>query len=328
MVGTCLFEGQASIDDFDVGVTLGTGSFGRVRFAIHRTTGKRCAIKMLKKAEVMKFQQVEHMISEKEILTMLSKDPHPFMVNLLATFNDKKYIFMVLDYVIGGEFFTHLRSAGCFDSNTARFYAGQVTLIFESLHNKDIIYRDLKPENLLLDKDGYLKLTDFGFAKKVEFKTYTLCGTPEYIAPEVLLNKGHGKGVDWWTLGILMYEMLTGDPPFVDVDPMGIYQKILGGRLTFPKSYDKGAKSLTKKFLTHDLTKRYGCLKNGTKDVKRAKWFADFDWNGMIRKELDPPIIPKVENDNDTSNFEEYEESEIEANCDPIKPEEDPFTEF
>ncbi len=157
-----------------------------------------------------------------------------------------------------------------------------------------------------------MKITDFGFAKKVDFKTYTLCGTPEYIAPEVLLNKGHGKGVDWWTLGILMYEMLSGEPPFVDNDPMGIYQKILGGKLCFPRRYDKAAKSLTKKLLAHDLTKRYGCLKNGARDIKRAKWFVDMDWVALLRRQLNAPIVPEVAHESDTSNFEEYPDSEIE----------------
>ena len=181
---------------------------------------------MLKKAEVVRLQQVEHILNEKVILAQID---HPFIVTLGCTFQDDKLLYMVLEYVVGGEFFTHLRTAGRFDNATSRFYSAQITMIFEYLHDQDFIYRDLKPENLLLDKDGYLKITDFGFAKRVAFKTYTLCGTPEYIAPEVLLNKGHGKGVDWWTLGILNYEMLAGQPPFVDDDPMGIYQQILAG---------------------------------------------------------------------------------------------------
>lgn len=139
---------------------------------------------------------------------------------------------MVLEYIVGGEFFTHLRKAGRFDHVASKFYATQIILVFEYMHTSDFIYRDLKPENLLLDKYGFLKITDFGFAKRVAFKTYTLCGTPEYIAPEVLLNKGHGKGVDWWTLGILLYEMMAGQPPFVDDDPMGIYQQILAGKVS------------------------------------------------------------------------------------------------
>ena len=201
---------------------------------------------------------------------------------------------MALEYVPGGEFFTHLRKAGRFNNHTTKFYAAQITLIFEYLHLDKIIYRDLKPENLLLDREGYLKITDFGFAKRVEFKTYTLCGTPEYIAPEVLLNKGHNKGVDWWTLGILNYEMLAGQPPFVDDDPMGIYQKILSGNLVFPRYFDRSARSLIKKLLTADLTKRYGCLKGGANDVKNHKWNLKFDWTSLYHRAIPAPLIPTV----------------------------------
>lgn len=147
------------------------------------------------------------------------------------------------------------------------FYSAQITLIFEYLHSKNVVYRDLKPENLLINTDGYLKLTDFGFAKIVDGRTYTLCGTPEYLAPEILLNKGrrdwqgHGKAVDWWTLGILLYEMIAGIDPFNDDDPMAIYQKILKGKVVFPKGFDKDAKSLVKHLLVADLSKRYGNLK-------------------------------------------------------------------
>ena len=159
-----------------------------------QSTGSFWALKMLKKAEVIRLQQVEHMISEKTILSSLD---HPFIVRLAGTFQDVKFLYMVLEYIVGSEFFTHLRKAGRFDHTASKFYATQISLVFEYMHVSDFIYRDLKPENLLLDKLGFLKITDFGFAKRVAFKTYTLCGTPEYIAPEVLLNKGHGKGVDW-----------------------------------------------------------------------------------------------------------------------------------
>jgi len=141
-----ILKTPCSISDFDVGVTLGTGSFGRVRFATHRNSGLHCAIKMLKKSEVIRFQQVAHILGEKEILTTLSRRPHPFIVNIVTSFQDNCYIYMVLEYVIGGEFFTHLRNAGQFDSYTASFYAAHITLIFETLHSKNIIYRDLKPE--------------------------------------------------------------------------------------------------------------------------------------------------------------------------------------
>ena len=192
---------------------------------------------------------------------------------------------------------------------------------------QDFIYRDLKPENLLLDKQGFIKITDFGFAKRVAFKTYTLCGTPEYIAPEVLLNKGHGKGVDWWTLGILVFEMLAGEPPFVDDDPMGIYQQILAGKLTFPRYFDRNAKNMIKKLLTADLTKRYGCLKGGAEDIKKHKWFNSLDFTALYNRGLSPPIVPRVKSETDTSNFDPYPDS-VEEAPDPVFSGKDPFEEF
>jgi protein kinase A len=264
------------------------------------------------------------MISEKTILMCLD---HPFIVNLAGTFQDSKCLYMVLEYVIGGEFFTHLRKAGRFDFNTTKFYASQVVSIFEYLHSQGFIYRDLKPENLLLDNEGFIKITDFGFAKRVAFKTYTLCGTPEYIAPEVLLNKGHGKGVDWWTLGILMFEMLAGQPPFCDDDPMGIYQQILSGKINFPRYFDRNAKVLIKRLLTADLTKRYGCLKAGADDIKKHKCFSGIDWEATLARKVVAPIIPKVLTPNDTSNFDPYPDSTEEVPA-PVYNGKDPFAEF
>jgi len=317
-------EGDIDLSYFSLGATLGTGSFGRVRLVHYKPNNLWCAIKMLKKAEVIRLQQVEHMLSEKAILVTLD---HPMIVKLLAAFQDVKYLYLCLEYIVGGEFFTHLRRAGRFDNGTARFYASQIVMIFQYLHKMDYIYRDLKPENLLLDEQGYIKITDFGFAKKVAFKTYTLCGTPEYIAPEVLLNKGHGKGVDWWTLGILIFETLAGQPPFVDDDPMGIYQQILAGKINFPRYFDRNAKALIKKLLTADLTKRYGCLKNGAEDVKKHKWFSGVSWDSMYNKELAAPIIPQVLHEGDTSNFDSYPDSVEEAPM-PIFSGKDPFEGF
>jgi len=264
------------------------------------------AIKRLKKAVVIRQKQVDHIISEKKILSSIK---HPFVVEMMGTFKDDKYLYIVLEYVVGGEFFTHLRKSRRFENDAARFYAAQVATIFEHLHSKNIVYRDLKPENILISRDGYLKLTDFGFAKTIEYRTYTLCGTPEYIAPEVLLNKGHGKPVDWWTLGILIYEMIVGYPPFFDDEPMGIYQKILGGKIIFPRFFDKNCKLLVKRLLTPDLSKRYGNLKNGVDDIKAHKWFVGLVWEDLLAKKLPTPYTPHVRSADDTSNFEEYPES-------------------
>eukprot|EP00747_Dinoflagellata_sp_TGD_P032244 gnl/TRDRNA2_/TRDRNA2_135853_c1_seq1.p1 gnl/TRDRNA2_/TRDRNA2_135853_c1~~gnl/TRDRNA2_/TRDRNA2_135853_c1_seq1.p1 ORF type:complete len:344 (-),score=93.41 gnl/TRDRNA2_/TRDRNA2_135853_c1_seq1:41-1072(-) len=292
--------------DFTIGKTLGVGAFGRVRIATFKKTGNVYALKMLKKAPLIKNKKVENTLSEKAVLSSMK---HPMVVNLYGSFHDKRYIYLLLEYCSGGEFCTYLRKANKFENDQAIFYAAQVASIFEYIHSKHIIYRDLKPENMLIMVDGYIKLTDFGFAKVCENRTYTLCGTPEYIAPEVLLNKGHGKAVDWWTLGILSYEMLVGYPPFVDEDPMRIYQKILAGKLAFPKTFDKHAKDLIKKLVIADLGKRLGNLRNGPLDVKQHKWFKDFKWEGLIEKKIPSPYKPTVKSEADTSNFEDYPDS-------------------
>ena len=239
---------------------------------------------------------------------------HPFIVQLLGyNFEDPKYIYFILEYIQGGELFSLLRNKVTFPISQTKFYIAHIITIFEYLHSKNIVYRDLKPENILINKNGYLKLTDFGFAKQLENeKTYTLCGTPEYLAPEIILNKGHGKAVDWWTLGILLYEMLVGIDPFSDDDPMKTYQKILKGKINFPKTFNKDAKSLIKHLLTQDTSKRFGCLKNGVKDILNHRLFEGFDWKNFVYLTMPAPYIPDIKSEDDTSNFEKYPESDTE----------------
>lgn len=314
---------KLKLDDYDIKKTLGTGSFGRVKLARNKATGKFVALKMLKKAEIIRLKQVDHVLSENSILGSIS---HPFIVNMDGFCQDERYLYLVLEFVPGGELFTYLRGVGCLEQSHACFYAAQVTLIFEYLHSKNIIYRDLKPENILIAGDGYLKLTDFGFAKIVEGRTYTLCGTPEYLAPEILLNKGHGKPVDWWTLGILIYEMNAGIDPFTDDDPMEIYQKILKGKIKFPKNFDPNAKSLVKHLLVADLSKRFGNLKNGVNDIKSHRWYGNINWDWILQKKVTAPYTPKIKSVDDTSNFSNYSDSETLSPA--VKPSEDPFLDW
>jgi serine/threonine protein kinase len=313
---------KIKVKDFEKLKTVGLGSYGRVRLCRQKKTGEIFVMKILKKNEIIKQKQVDHVYSEFNILSTLK---HPFIVQLVGfNFEDPKYIYFVLEYVQGGELFTLLRTKGTFPVPQTKFYVAHIITIFEYLHSKNIVYRDLKPENILINKNGYLKLTDFGFAKILDNeKTYTLCGTPEYLAPEIILNKGHGKAVDWWTLGILLYEMLVGIDPFSDDDPMKTYQKILKGKINFPKTIDKDAKSLIKHLLTQDTSKRFGCLKNGVKDILNHRFFDGFDWKNFVYLTLTPPYIPDVKSEDDTSNFEKYPESDLETPA--IDKKNDPF---
>ena len=313
---------KVKIKDYEKLKTVGLGSYGRVRLCKHKKTGEIFVMKILKKNDIIKQKQVDHVYSEFNILSMLK---HPFIVQLLGfNFEDPKYIYFILEYIQGGELFTLLRTKGSFPVPQTKFYIAHIITIFEYLHSKNIVYRDLKPENILINKNGYLKLTDFGFAKQLENeKTYTLCGTPEYLAPEIILNKGHGKAVDWWTLGILLYEMLVGIDPFSDDDPMKTYQKILKGKINFPKTIDKDAKSLIKHLLTQDTSKRFGCLKNGVKDILNHRFFEGFDWKNFVYLTMPAPFKPDVKSDDDTSNFEKYPESDTESPS--IDKKNDPF---
>ncbi|XP_065361148.1 cAMP-dependent protein kinase catalytic subunit 3 [Calliphora vicina] len=296
-----------SLDDYQIIKTVGTGTFGRVCLCRDRVSEKYCAMKLLAMADVIRLKQVEHVKNERNILREIR---HPFVISLEWSTKDDCCLYMIFEYVCGGELFTYLRNAGRFSRPQSNFYAAEIVLALEYLHSLQIVYRDLKPENLLINRDGHLKITDFGFAKKLRDRTWTLCGTPEYLAPEIIQSKGHNRAVDWWALGILIYEMLVGYPPFYDENPFGIYEKILGGKIEWPRHMDPIAKDLVKKLLTNDRTKRLGNMKNGADDVKRHRWFKDLNWNDVYNKKLKPPIIPEVQYDGDTSNFDDYPESD------------------
>ncbi|CAL3970740.1 hypothetical protein PZA11_007177 [Diplocarpon coronariae] len=300
-------KGKYSLTDFDILRTLGTGSFGRVHLVQSKHNQRFYAVKVLKKQQVVKMKQVEHTNDERK---MLQEVKHPFLITLWGTFQDSKNLYMVMDFVEGGELFSLLRKSQRFPNPVAKFYAAEVTLALEYLHGKDIIYRDLKPENLLLDRHGHLKITDFGFAKKVPDITWTLCGTPDYLAPEVVSSKGYNKSVDWWSLGILIFEMLCGFTPFWDGgSPMKIYENILKGRVKYPPYIHPDAQDLLQRLITSDLTKRLGNTLGGAEGVKSHQWFAEVTWERLAKKDIDAPYVPPVKAGvGDASQFDKYPE--------------------
>ncbi|KAF2187460.1 Pkinase-domain-containing protein [Zopfia rhizophila CBS 207.26] len=300
-------KGKYTLNDFAIQRTLGTGSFGRVHLVQSKHNQRFYAVKVLKKAQVVKMKQVEHTNDERR---MLQQVKHPFLITLWGTFQDSKNLYMVMDFVEGGELFSLLRKSQRFPNPVAKFYAAEVTLALDYLHQQNVIYRDLKPENLLLDRHGHLKITDFGFAKEVPDITWTLCGTPDYLAPEVVASKGYNKSVDWWSLGILIFEMLCGFTPFWDGgSPMKIYENILKGRVKYPPYIHPDAQDLLQKLITPDLTKRLGNLHAGSKDVMNHPWFAEVTWERLQKKDIDAPYVPPVRAGvGDASQFDKYPE--------------------
>lgn len=300
-------KGKYTLTDFKIERTLGTGSFGRVHLVQSKHNQRYYAVKVLKKAQVVKMKQIEHTNDERK---MLQRVKHPFLITLWGTFQDSKNLYMVMDFIEGGELFSLLRKSQRFPNPVAKFYAAEVTLALEYLHAQNIIYRDLKPENLLLDRHGHVKITDFGFAKDVPDITWTLCGTPDYLAPEVVASKGYNKSVDWWSLGILIFEMLCGFTPFWDGgSPVKIYENILKGRVKYPPYIHHDAQDLLVQLITSDLTKRLGNLHGGPADIKNHAWFAEVTWERLVKKDIDAPYVPPVKGGaGDASQFDKYPE--------------------
>ncbi|KAI8078756.1 camp-dependent protein kinase 3 [Halteromyces radiatus] len=297
---------KLTLNDFSLEKTVGTGSFGRVHLAQGRKTGRFYAIKALRKQELVDKRQVQHANNERVILRSVD---HVFVVKLWDTFQDDNYVFFVMDYLPGGELFRLLRRNKKFSASAARFYATEVLLAIDYLHSLDIAYRDIKPENILLDARGHVKLADFGFSKKVTDLTWTVCGTPDYLAPEIIRSQGYTKAVDWWSFGVLIYEMVIGEAPFQAVNPVDKYQMILDGNVTYAR--DKMGNDLID-LLEHLLvvkpTERYGNLKNGADDIKQHPWFKHINFDRVLQCQVKPPYIPNVKHAGDTSCFQTYSE--------------------
>jgi len=288
-------------DDFELMRVVGKGSFGKVMQVRMKKTGKIYAMKMLSKQHIVENNEIEHTMSERAIL---EKIHHPFLVNLNYSFQSEDKLYFILDFVNGGELFYHLQKEKKFEFNRARFYAAEILLALEALHNAGIIYRDLKPENLLLNSDGHICVTDFGLCKQglntPNDKTDTFCGTPEYLAPEILLGQGYGKGVDWWSFGSLLFEMLTGLPPFYSQDVQEMYRKIINDKINFPPYMNEVSKDLISRLLERNPEERL----IDPNLMKRHKFFEGIDWELLYQKQIPPPYIPDVKDDADTSQID------------------------
>jgi len=292
--------------------TLGAGTFGRVTMVQDKTTHQTYALKMMMKSEIVAHRQQQNVMNEKNILIECD---HPFILKLMTTYKDPSRLYLLSELVQGGELFSLLHGGGNehLSNNDAKFYAACVLMALGYLHQRSIAYRDLKPENLLIDKLGYCKVVDFGFAKKVANKTYTLCGTPEYLAPEIVLGRGHNMAVDYWSLGILIFEMIAGYSPYSNnqtMDQSVICRNILEKKLVFPNEFEPKCKDIVKKLLNHNPMKRLGCLKGGDQDVRTHVWFKNFNWEDMYQKKLSAPWKPNIRNNEDVSHFKSHKDGE------------------
>ncbi|KAF7726431.1 camp-dependent protein kinase catalytic subunit [Apophysomyces ossiformis] len=275
------------LTDFELIQTIGKGSFGRVHLA-RTLDGRVCAIKAMSKNHILQRRHVEHINNERSILSSLR---HPFLVKAWGTFQQGPFVFLVMDFIPGGELFRILRKE-------------KVTLALEFLHQQHVIYRDLKPENILIDRHGNIKLTDFGFAKQVTDKTNTLCGTPDYLAPEMIRGQGYTKAIDWWALGVLIFEMLVGNAPFKDRCPIDQYQKILDCEICWPAGMSRSARDLISHLLVTEPSRRYGPI-----EIKQHPWFPTGYVDGMLKEQtIPPPFVPHITYEMDTSCFAKYDE--------------------
>ncbi|KAK4169949.1 Phosphoglucose isomerase-domain-containing protein [Cladorrhinum sp. PSN259] len=295
---------KLKIEDFELLKVVGKGSFGKVMQVRKKDTNRIYALKTIRKAHIISRSEVAHTLAERSVLAQIN---NPFIVPLKFTFQSPEKLYFVLAFVNGGELFHHLQKEQRFDVNRSRFYTAELLCALECLHGFNVIYRDLKPENILLDYQGHIALCDFGLCKldmKDEDRTNTFCGTPEYLAPELLMGNGYNKTVDWWTLGVLLYEMLTGLPPFYDENTNEMYRKILSEPLHFPgqEVVPPAAKDLLTRLLNRDPQQRLGA--NGSAEIKAHPFFHAIDWRKLLQRKYEPAFKPNVVDAMDTDNFD------------------------
>nr|QWX95814.1 SGK-related kinase [Strongyloides stercoralis] len=294
----------AKPDDFDIIKTIGKGSFGMVFLVQHKKNHKIYAMKVLKKEQIKKRNEVKRVMAERNVLK--ANINHPFLVSLHYSFQTKHKLYFILDYLNGGELFFHLQKERSFSETRSRFYAANIASALGYLHKNNIIYRDLKPENLLLDKYGYVVITDFGLCKEglnKNDRTDTFCGTPEYLAPEVILKQSYNYTVDWWCLGVVLYEMIFTLPPFYSRNVEEMYNNVVNEPLYIPATGSAISKNILTNLLQKNPSQRLGAKKD-FEEIKNHPFFMPIDWDKLLEREIKAPYIPKLKDEYDVSNID------------------------
>uniref|UniRef100_A0A668A640 Protein kinase C n=1 Tax=Myripristis murdjan TaxID=586833 RepID=A0A668A640_9TELE len=292
---------RVNVDNFTLHKVLGKGSFGKVLLAELKGRGEYFAIKALKKDVVLMDDDVECTMVEKRVLALAWENP--FLTHLYSTFQTKEHLFFVMEYLNGGDLMFHIQEKGRFDLYRATFYSAEIICGLQFLHSKGIIYRDLKLDNVMLDHEGHIKIADFGMCKENVFgenRATTFCGTPDYIAPEILLGQKYSFSVDWWSFGVLLYEMLIGQSPFHGDDEDELFESIRMDTPHYPRWITKEAKDLLERLFERDPTRRLGIVGN----IRVHPFFKTINWQALERREVEPPFKPKVKAPNDCSNFD------------------------
>ena len=290
--------------DFDPLYLIGTGSLGKVILVRYKKNKNIYAMKELSKSKIKINKQEENSKSERDLMIELTS---PFIVNIKFAFQDETKLYIVSEFLQGGDMFYHMHHSTInFTESTVKFYIIELILAIEFLHENNVIYRDLKPENILMNSEGHIKISDFGLSKKLENqkdKAYTLCGTLQYLAPEILKNKGYDKSVDWWSLGCIYYEMLTGNLPF-KTNGNKINLDVFEEKIDFDENMNPLLINLISQLLNVNPKKRLGYGAQDAKKIKEHQYFNDVDWNKYLNKEIEPPFVPKLEGELDLRYFD------------------------